>query len=190
VSYRFRAAKSFRKALAKLPTGQKRSAKAAFQIFKKRPFRPPASHSQNPQALCRLRQNNLRSVHRGRSSRHLLHRRRDHLERGHRLSRHLPRLTAAPLRGSTFTPSRLPCFAVVALLQKPRCRRLARSRSGIARAGARPFAAQPRINLLPVEIDSKDHALRGSINIPEGWGHKGQVHRHRLADPHLDLRTL
>jgi len=40
VSYRFRAAKSFRKALAKLPTSQKRSAKAAFQIFKKDPFDP------------------------------------------------------------------------------------------------------------------------------------------------------
>ena len=46
---------------------------------------------------------------------------------------------------------------MVALLQKPRCTRLPRSRSGIARAGARLFAAQPRINLLPVElVDTKD----------------------------------
>ena len=41
---------------------------------------------------------------------------------------------------------------MVALLQKPRCTRLPRSRSGIARAGARLFAAQPRINLLPIDI--------------------------------------
>ncbi|MGF1677779.1 MAG: hypothetical protein ACFCUX_01145 [Candidatus Methylacidiphilales bacterium] len=40
MNYRFRAAKSFRKALAKLPPGQKRSAKAAFSIFKKNPFDP------------------------------------------------------------------------------------------------------------------------------------------------------
>jgi mRNA-degrading endonuclease YafQ of YafQ-DinJ toxin-antitoxin module len=40
VSYRFRAAKSFRKALAKLPPGQKLAAKAAFRIFKENPFDP------------------------------------------------------------------------------------------------------------------------------------------------------
>lgn len=40
MNYRFRAAKSFRRALAKLPPEQKRSAKAAFHIFKKNPFNP------------------------------------------------------------------------------------------------------------------------------------------------------
>jgi mRNA-degrading endonuclease YafQ of YafQ-DinJ toxin-antitoxin module len=40
VNYHFRAAKSFRRALAKLPLDQKRSAKVAFQIFKKDPFDP------------------------------------------------------------------------------------------------------------------------------------------------------
>ena len=40
MTYRFRAARSFRKALAKLPLGQKRSAIHAFQIFKKDPFDP------------------------------------------------------------------------------------------------------------------------------------------------------
>jgi mRNA-degrading endonuclease YafQ of YafQ-DinJ toxin-antitoxin module len=38
VSYRFRAAKSFRRALAMLPQAQQRKAKAAFHIFKKNPF--------------------------------------------------------------------------------------------------------------------------------------------------------
>jgi hypothetical protein len=38
VNYRFRAAKSFRSALAKLPLQQKRCAVAAFKIFKKDPF--------------------------------------------------------------------------------------------------------------------------------------------------------
>ena len=37
---RFRAAKSFRLALAKLPPDQKRRAKAAFLIFKEDPFDP------------------------------------------------------------------------------------------------------------------------------------------------------
>jgi len=40
VNYRFRAAKSFRRALAKLPPDKKRNAKAAFLIFKKDPFDP------------------------------------------------------------------------------------------------------------------------------------------------------
>lgn len=40
MSYRFRAAKSFRKALAKLTPSQKRNAKAAFRIFKNDPFDP------------------------------------------------------------------------------------------------------------------------------------------------------
>ncbi|NJM54903.1 MAG: hypothetical protein HC841_02335 [Verrucomicrobiae bacterium] len=54
-------------------------------------------------------------------------------------------------------------MAVLALLQKPRCRRLPHSRSGIARAGARPFGAQPRINLLPVDIDFI-HPATGEMN--------------------------
>jgi mRNA-degrading endonuclease RelE of RelBE toxin-antitoxin system len=40
VNYRFRAAKSFRRALTKLPPDQKRSAAAAFKIFKQNPFDP------------------------------------------------------------------------------------------------------------------------------------------------------
>jgi hypothetical protein len=40
VNYRFRAAKSFRGALAKLPSQQQRSAAAAFKIFKQNPFDP------------------------------------------------------------------------------------------------------------------------------------------------------
>lgn len=40
MNYRFRAAKSFRRALAKLPPEKKRSAKAAFKIFKQNPFDP------------------------------------------------------------------------------------------------------------------------------------------------------
>jgi len=40
VNYRFRAAKSFRRALAKLLPPQQRSAKAVFKIFKKDPFDP------------------------------------------------------------------------------------------------------------------------------------------------------
>jgi mRNA-degrading endonuclease YafQ of YafQ-DinJ toxin-antitoxin module len=40
VKYRFRAAKSFRRALAKLSPEQRRSAAAAFKIFKQNPFDP------------------------------------------------------------------------------------------------------------------------------------------------------
>ncbi|MEI6491603.1 MAG: type II toxin-antitoxin system mRNA interferase toxin, RelE/StbE family [Verrucomicrobiota bacterium] len=40
MSYRFRAAKSFRRALAKLLPSQQRSAKSVFKIFKKDPFDP------------------------------------------------------------------------------------------------------------------------------------------------------
>jgi mRNA-degrading endonuclease YafQ of YafQ-DinJ toxin-antitoxin module len=40
VNYRFRAAKSFRRALSKLSPDQKRSAKTAFLIFKNNPFDP------------------------------------------------------------------------------------------------------------------------------------------------------
>jgi mRNA-degrading endonuclease YafQ of YafQ-DinJ toxin-antitoxin module len=40
VKYRFRAAKSFRRALAKLSPEQQRSAAAAFKIFKQNPFDP------------------------------------------------------------------------------------------------------------------------------------------------------
>ncbi len=52
---------------------------------------------------------------------------------------------------------------MVALLQKPPCRRAypsrLRSRSGIARTGARLFAAQPRINLLPVQIKATSNGF-------------------------------
>jgi mRNA-degrading endonuclease RelE of RelBE toxin-antitoxin system len=40
VNYRFRAAKSFRRALAKLTPDQRRSAAAGFKIFKENPFDP------------------------------------------------------------------------------------------------------------------------------------------------------
>lgn len=40
MKYRFRAAKSFRRALAKLPPEQKRLAAAKFGIFKQNPFDP------------------------------------------------------------------------------------------------------------------------------------------------------
>ena len=40
MSYRFRAAKSFRHALVKLPPAQKRAAAVAFKIFKQNPFDP------------------------------------------------------------------------------------------------------------------------------------------------------
>jgi len=40
VNYRFRAAQSFYRALAKLNHQQKQSAKAAFRIFKENPFDP------------------------------------------------------------------------------------------------------------------------------------------------------
>ena len=40
MSYRFRAAKSFRRALAKLPPEERRRAAAAFRIFKQNPFDP------------------------------------------------------------------------------------------------------------------------------------------------------
>ena len=40
MNYRFRTAKSFRRALAKLTPDQKRSAAAAFRIFKANPFDP------------------------------------------------------------------------------------------------------------------------------------------------------
>ena len=40
MNYRFRAAKSFRRSLMKLPASQKKSAKAAFLIFKINPFDP------------------------------------------------------------------------------------------------------------------------------------------------------
>lgn len=40
MKYRFRAAKSFRRALAKLPPAQRRSAATAFKIFKQDPFDP------------------------------------------------------------------------------------------------------------------------------------------------------
>ncbi len=40
MKYRFRAAKSFRRALAKLSPEQRRSAAAAFKIFKQNPFDP------------------------------------------------------------------------------------------------------------------------------------------------------
>jgi mRNA-degrading endonuclease YafQ of YafQ-DinJ toxin-antitoxin module len=40
VKYRFRAAKSFRRALSGLSAQQKRSAAAAFKIFKQNPFDP------------------------------------------------------------------------------------------------------------------------------------------------------
>ena len=40
MKYRFRAAKSFRRALAKLSSEQKRLAAAAFKIFKQNPFDP------------------------------------------------------------------------------------------------------------------------------------------------------
>ena len=40
MKYRFRAAKSFRRALAKLTPEQRRSAAAAFKIFKQNPFDP------------------------------------------------------------------------------------------------------------------------------------------------------
>ena len=52
---------------------------------------------------------------------------------------------------------------MVALLQKPRCTRLPRSRSGIARAGSRLFAAQPRINLLPIEF-KKIYETNNEVN--------------------------
>jgi hypothetical protein len=40
VKYRFRAAKSFRRALARLTPAEKRLAAAAFKIFKQNPFDP------------------------------------------------------------------------------------------------------------------------------------------------------
>jgi hypothetical protein len=40
VKYRFRAAKSFRRALARLPPEEKRLAATAFKIFKQNPFDP------------------------------------------------------------------------------------------------------------------------------------------------------
>lgn len=40
MTYRFRAAKSFRRALAKLTPSQKQGAKALFKVFKKNPFDP------------------------------------------------------------------------------------------------------------------------------------------------------
>ena len=40
MKYRFRSAKSFRRALAGLNSQQKRAAKAAFRIFKQNPFDP------------------------------------------------------------------------------------------------------------------------------------------------------
>ena len=40
MKYRFRAAKSFRSALSKLPESQKKSAKEAFKIFRQDPFSP------------------------------------------------------------------------------------------------------------------------------------------------------
>ena len=40
MKYRFRAAKSFRRALAKLSPAERRMAQAAFQIFKQNPFDP------------------------------------------------------------------------------------------------------------------------------------------------------
>jgi mRNA-degrading endonuclease YafQ of YafQ-DinJ toxin-antitoxin module len=40
MKYRFRAAKSFRRALCKLPAPQKKSAKEAFRIFQQDPFDP------------------------------------------------------------------------------------------------------------------------------------------------------
>ncbi|MGA3172249.1 MAG: hypothetical protein ABSE62_14685 [Chthoniobacteraceae bacterium] len=40
MNYRFRAARSFRRALANLSAPQKQAAKAAFKIFKKDPFDP------------------------------------------------------------------------------------------------------------------------------------------------------
>ncbi len=40
MNYRFRAARSFRRALARLTAPQKQAAKAAFKIFKKDPFDP------------------------------------------------------------------------------------------------------------------------------------------------------
>ncbi len=43
MKYRFRAAKSFRRALAKLTPEQRRSAAAAFKIFKQNPFDPAAA---------------------------------------------------------------------------------------------------------------------------------------------------
>ena len=40
MKYRFRAAKSFHRALAKLPLAQKKSAREAFRIFRQDPFDP------------------------------------------------------------------------------------------------------------------------------------------------------
>ena len=40
MKYRFRAARSFRRALAKLPPEERRMAAAAFKIFKQNPFDP------------------------------------------------------------------------------------------------------------------------------------------------------
>jgi mRNA-degrading endonuclease YafQ of YafQ-DinJ toxin-antitoxin module len=40
MKYRFRTAKSFRRALAKLSESQKKSAKEAFRIFRENPFDP------------------------------------------------------------------------------------------------------------------------------------------------------
>ena len=78
---------------------------------------------------------------------------------------------------------------MVALLQKPRCtrgcRRLPRSRSEIARAGARLFAAQPRINLLPVQIEVRK---QGTTKAPDDGllVKKGDVLQFALASQFFD----
>ena len=66
-------------------------------------------------------------------------------------------MTAAAVSRLDFYSQPFTLLTVVALLQTPPCRRPTRSRSGIARAGARLFTGQPRINLLPFElVDTKD----------------------------------
>jgi hypothetical protein len=51
VKYRFRAAKSFRRALARLSPEKKRLAAAAFKIFKQNPIRSAPATAQDSQAL-------------------------------------------------------------------------------------------------------------------------------------------
>ena len=47
MKYRFRAAKSFHRALAKLPLAQKKSAREAFRIFQQDPFDPGCARTKS-----------------------------------------------------------------------------------------------------------------------------------------------
>jgi len=72
VNYRFRSAKSFRRARARLNPKQKQAAKAVFRIFKQNPFDPRLRAHKIHNLSAAHGKNHLLGMDRGRSSRRFL----------------------------------------------------------------------------------------------------------------------